>query len=88
MTGFDEDLAAESTRLRNRIRGLLTQIHPTLERVVGRRLEHPAVLALLEAFPTPSMMAAAGRDVLLEVVKPHAPRMAERPHRRCADRAD
>ena len=78
LTGFDEDLAAESTRLRNRIRGLLTQIHPSMERVVGRRLDHPAVLVLLETFPTPSMMAAAGRDALLDLVKPHAPRMAER----------
>jgi len=78
LTGFDEDLAAESTRLRNRIRGLLTQIHPSLERVLGRRLDHPGVLALLESFPTPSLMAAAGRDALLEVVRPHAPRLAER----------
>lgn len=78
LTGFDEDLAAESTRLRNRIRGLLTQIHPSLERVLGRRLDHPGVLALLESFPTPSLMAAAGRDALLDVVRPHAPRLAER----------
>ena len=35
LVGFDEDLAAEATRLSNRIRGLLTQIHPALERVVG-----------------------------------------------------
>lgn len=78
LTGFDEDLAAESTRIRNRIRGLLTQIHPSLERVLGRRLDHPAVLTLLETFPTPSLMAAAGRDGLLEVVRPHAPRLTER----------
>jgi transposase len=78
LTGFDEDLAAESTRTRNRIRGLLTQIHPSLERVLGRRLDHPAVLALLETFPTPSMLAAAGRAALLDVIRPHAPRLAER----------
>lgn len=65
LTGFDDDLAAESTRIRNRIRGLLSQIHPSLERVLGRRLDHPAVLALLETFPTPSMMAATGREALL-----------------------
>jgi transposase len=78
LTGFDEDLAAESTRIRNRIRGLLSQIHPGLERVLGRRLDHPAVLALLETFPTPSMMAATGHDALLEVLRPYAPRLAER----------
>lgn len=78
LTGFDEDLAAESTRLRNRIRGLLTQIHPSLERVLGHRLDHPGVLALLEAFPTPTTIATARRDASSDVVKPHAPRMAER----------
>ena len=33
LTGFDEDLAHETTRALNRIRSLLTQIHPALERV-------------------------------------------------------
>ena len=37
-SSFDEDLAAEATRLSNRIRGLLTQIHPALERAIGPRL--------------------------------------------------
>ena len=30
LVGFDDDLAAEATRLANRIRGLLTQVHPAL----------------------------------------------------------
>ncbi len=33
--GFDDDLAGEVTRVTNRIRGLLTQIHPALERAIG-----------------------------------------------------
>lgn len=33
LAGFDEDLAHETTRALNRIRSLLTQIHPALERV-------------------------------------------------------
>ncbi len=32
VVGFDDDLAGEVTRVSNRIRGLLTQIHPALER--------------------------------------------------------
>ncbi|MER6687163.1 IS110 family transposase, partial [Streptomyces olivaceoviridis] len=32
--GFDDDLAGETTRIANRLRGLLTQIHPSLERVL------------------------------------------------------
>ena len=35
LIGFDDDQAQEATRLSNRIRGLLTQIHPALERVLG-----------------------------------------------------
>jgi hypothetical protein len=31
--GFDDDVAGESTRISNRVRGLLTQIHPTLARI-------------------------------------------------------
>ena len=33
LVGFDDDLAGEATRISNRIRGLLTHIHPALERV-------------------------------------------------------
>jgi hypothetical protein len=35
LVGFDQDLAGESTRTSNRLRGLLTQIRPSLERVLG-----------------------------------------------------
>ncbi len=62
--GFARDLSEESgggpdadsrqaTQTSNRIRGLLTQIHPALERVLGPRLDHPAVLDLLERYPSP-----------------------------------
>lgn len=36
--GCDDDLAAEATRLANRLRGLFTQIHPHLKRVLGPRM--------------------------------------------------
>lgn len=35
LVGFDQDLADEANRTSNRIRGLLTQFHPSLERVLG-----------------------------------------------------
>lgn len=60
LIGFDDDLAAESTRLTNRIRGLLTQIFPALERVLGSRLHTKAVLALIIKYGGPQGMAAAG----------------------------
>ncbi|MBG6185108.1 transposase [Arthrobacter sp. CAN_A214] len=40
LCGFDDDLAKQATATSNRIRGLLTQIHPALERVLGPRLDH------------------------------------------------
>jgi len=61
LSGFDDDLAGQITATSNRIRGLLTQIHPALERVLGPRLHHPAVPDLLETWPTPAALTAAGK---------------------------
>lgn len=60
LIGFDDDLAGEATRLTNRIRGLLTQIFPSLERVLGPRLHTKAVLALITKYGGPQGLTAAG----------------------------
>ncbi|MEU6980751.1 IS110 family transposase [Streptomyces sp. NPDC046371] len=78
IVGFDDDLAGEATRVANRLHGLLTQIHPSLERVLGPRLQHPAVLTLLERFGPPAQIRKAGRRRLVTLLRPKAPRMAER----------
>ncbi|MFB7493397.1 IS110 family transposase [Streptomyces sp. NPDC056161] len=78
IVGFDDDLAGEATRVANRLRGLLTQIHPHLERVVGPRIQHPAVLMLLERFGSPAQIRKAGRRRLITLIRPKNPRMAER----------
>lgn len=78
LVGFDQGLAAEATRTANRIRGLLTQFHPSPERVLGPRLDHPAVTWLLERHGSPAALRKAGRRRLLEVIRPGAPRMAAR----------
>ncbi|MEV5018864.1 IS110 family transposase [Streptomyces sp. NPDC053780] len=78
LVGFDQDLAAEATRTSNRIRGLLTQFHPSLERVLGPRLDHAAVTWLLERYGSPASLRTAGRRRLVEVIRPKAPRMAAR----------
>lgn len=57
--------------------GLLAQIHPSLERVLGPRLQHPAVLTLLERFGSPAQIRKAGRRRLVTLMRPKAPRMAE-----------
>ncbi|KVD40503.1 hypothetical protein WI84_07720 [Burkholderia ubonensis] len=77
LCGFDDDLAAQVTQTSNRIRGLLTQIHPALERVLGPRLDHPAVLDLLERYPSPSALAAASEKTLANRLIKLAPRMGK-----------
>jgi transposase len=61
LVGFDDDLACEVTRVSNRVRGLLAQIHPALERVLGPKIQHPAVLELLPTTPQPSPPRTPGR---------------------------
>jgi transposase len=78
IVGFDDDLAGEATRISNRLRGLLTQIHPSLERVLGPRVQHPAVLRLLDQFGSPAQIRKAGRRRLVTLIRPKAPRMAAR----------
>ncbi|PRE19929.1 IS110 family transposase [Burkholderia multivorans] len=77
LCGFDDDLAAQVTQTSNRIRGLLTQIHPALERVLGPRLDHPAVLDLLERYPSPAALAATSEKTLANRLTKLAPRMGK-----------
>lgn len=78
LAGFDDDLAGEVTAVSNRLRGLLTQIHPALERALGPRIAHPAVTDLLTRYPTPARLKGAGRGQVRARLKKHAPRLAER----------
>ncbi|MBA5690741.1 IS110 family transposase [Rugamonas apoptosis] len=77
LCGFDDDLADQITQTSNRIRGLLTQIHPALERVLGPRLEHPAVLDLLQRHPSPASLAAVSEKSLANKLSKLAPRMGK-----------
>jgi transposase len=78
LVGFDDDLAGEATRLSNRIRGLLTGIHPALERAIGPRVTHLAVLEVLSRCGGPTGIRKAGRRRLLSIATKHAPRMGEK----------
>lgn len=78
LCGFDDDLAAQTTQASNRIRGLLTQIHPALERVLGPRLDHPAVLDLLQRYPSPEKLASLGEKKLATQLSKLAPRLGKR----------
>ncbi|UZF42928.1 IS110 family transposase [Rhodococcus rhodochrous] len=78
LVGFDDDLAGEATRISNRIRGLLTGIHPALERVLGPRITHPAVLEILSRCGGPVGIRKAGKRRLTTLATKHAPRMGAR----------
>ncbi|GAB7039922.1 IS110 family RNA-guided transposase [Catenuloplanes niger] len=78
LIGYDDDLAGEATRISNRIRGLLTQIHPPLERILGPKVTHPAVLELLSRCGGPAGLRTTGRRDLTSIVAPKAPRMGAR----------
>jgi transposase len=76
LVGYDDDLAAEATRLSNRLRGLLTQVHPGVERLLGPRIATKTVLALLIRFGGPLGLARAGRGRLLQTARKATPRGA------------
>jgi transposase len=76
LNGFDIDLAADLTRLTNRLRDALTSISPALERAVGSRVAHAGVRELLCAFPTPTALRAAGRARITNRLKARSPRLA------------
>ena len=78
LCGFDDDIVGQMTATSNRIRGLLMQIHPALERVLGPHLDHPAVLDLLQKYPTPTAMKTAGKVRLGNRLIKLAPRMGRR----------
>lgn len=63
LAGFDDDLLGQMTATRNRLRGLLTQIHPALERAVGPHLHQIGVLDALVTWPTPQRLKTAGRGM-------------------------
>ncbi|MGP5123169.1 IS110 family transposase [Glutamicibacter ardleyensis] len=74
LTGFDLDLARQITQTSNRIRGLFTQIHPPLERLLGPRLDYDAILEVLAAWPTPALLKHAGKARIDAKLKKHGAR--------------
>lgn len=74
--GADAILVAEHTATVNRLRGLLTQLHPALERVLGPQLDRHGVLALLQQWPTPQALAAAGPAEVAAFLTAHGSRKA------------
>jgi transposase len=76
LNGFDTDLAADQTRVTNRLRDALTSIAPALERAIGPKLHHAGVRDLAAAFPTLTALRAAGPAKVRETVARRSPRLA------------
>lgn len=76
LNGFDVDLAADLTRVTNRLRDALVSISPALERAVGNRLGHAGIRDLLVSYPTPTALRAAGRARIAGKLKKRSPRVA------------
>ncbi|HLI39862.1 MAG TPA: IS110 family transposase [Streptosporangiaceae bacterium] len=76
LDGFDTDLAADQTRVTNRLRDALTSISPVLERAIGKRLHQAGVRDLLTQHPTPTALRAAGPEQVRAAVARRSPRLA------------
>jgi transposase len=77
LAGYDDDLAAESTRLTNRLRDALLHVHPPLERLLGKHFDRPSVLELLVQAPTPAALAQLDTAAMSEIMRPGSPRLAK-----------
>jgi len=77
LAGYDDDLAAESTRLTNRLRDALLHVHPALERLLGKHLDRGGVLALLAAASTPAALRELGVEAMADIMRPRSPRLAK-----------
>ena len=77
LAGYDDDLAAQSTRLTNRLRDALLHVHPALERLLGNHLDRGGVQDLLAAAPTPAALRALGAEGITAVMRPRSPRLAK-----------
>ena len=77
LAGYDDDLAAQSTRLTNRLRDALLHVHPALERLLGRHLDRGGVLDVLALAPTPTLLNELGADGIAALMRPRSPRLAK-----------
>lgn len=61
LSGFDDDIAKDATRTINRLRSVLTQIYPSLERALADSvMTRPLVLEMLIHYGGPTKLKKAG----------------------------
>lgn len=76
LAGYDTDLAAEATRLTNRLHDALLHVHPALERLLGQYLRRRGVLELLSVAGTPQQLHALSEAGLRQALTARSPRLA------------
>jgi transposase len=77
LAGYDADLAAEATRITNRLHDALLHVHPALERLLGAHLRRGGVLDLLATAPTPAALEELGGEGIRQVMAARSPRLAK-----------
>lgn len=83
LAGVNADLTHECTRAINRLRSLLLQIFPALERAFpGTVFTRPLVLDLLVKYAGPTGLRAAGQSNVLRWAPQPQPQRPGGPHRR------
>lgn len=78
LNGRDADLAADQTRMMNRVRDALTATSPALERVLGQHLSKGGVRDVIRRYPTPTALRAAGKARVRNAMKKRSPRIADK----------
>ena len=78
LLGYDDDLAAQVTAAVNRLRGLLVQIHPSLEKALADNVSPDAVLHLLIKAGGPDGLRTMGKKRINTQLRKHAPRIHHR----------
>lgn len=72
LSGFDDDIARDCTRTVNRLRSILTQIYPSLERVfAGSTLTRTPILDMLIHYKGPQGLKRAGYQRVLNWMIKH-----------------
>lgn len=78
IVGFDNDLAGEATARATGFGAYSRRSTHRQNGFWGPRVQHPAVLKLLNQFGYPAQIRGAGRGRLVTSIRPKAPRMAKR----------
>lgn len=78
LLGYDDDLTAQVTAAINRLRGLLVQVHPSLEKSLGDNIDHDAVLHLFIKTGGPAGLHRMGKTRIDKELTKHAPRIHAR----------